>query len=192
MALQDIVRALEEQADAECREILENAKLQAKSITTEAKEEADRIRQRKVDQAEAGVKTKAAQVVNAARLENKRDVAALKDRGISDVFIGALEALGKIRDGKGYEALFSALVQEALAGVEGHVDVEVDPRDKKIAESVLRGMGVDFALEPDLTTAGGAVIVAGDRRVFRRNTLEDRLEKVRKIAQSQTAEILFE
>jgi vacuolar-type H+-ATPase subunit E/Vma4 len=192
MALQDIIRALEEQADAEYREVLEDAKLQAKSITTEAKEEAGRIRQRKVDQAEAGVKTKAAQLENSARLQNRRDVAALKDRGIGEVFDGALKALDKVRDGKGYEALFAALAQEALAGVEGHADVEVDPRDAKLAESVLGGMGVDFTLKPELKTAGGVVVVAGDGRIFRRNTLEDRLEKVRKIAQSQTAEILFE
>ncbi len=192
MALQDIVRALEEQADAECREILENARLQAKAIVTEAQQEADRIRQRKVDLAEAAVKTKAAQIVNGSKLQNKRDVAALKDRGIAAVYDEARESLDGVRGGKGYHTLFRALVEEALKAIDGPVDVQIDPRDEKLAAGVLGDLGADFTLKSELNTAGGLVVVAAGGKVYRRNTLEDRLGKARKIAQSQTAEILFE
>jgi vacuolar-type H+-ATPase subunit E/Vma4 len=192
MALQDIVRALDEQADAECRETLDNAKLQAKAVTTEAKEEAERIRQRKVGDAEARVKTKVAQITNAAKLENKRDVAALKDRAISSVFDDATRALGALRGSDRYEALLRDLAREAFESVEGAVDVAVDPRDEKLATKVLMDMGVDFTLTTGLESAGGLVVITGAGRISRRNTFEDRLSKVHHIAQSQVAEILFE
>jgi vacuolar-type H+-ATPase subunit E/Vma4 len=192
MALQDIVRALDEQADAECRETLENAKLQAQAVTAEARNEADRIRQRKVDDAESRVKTKVAQTINAAKLENKRDIAALKDTAIHSVFDDAAKVLARARDSEAYEALFRRLAQEALASVDGPVEVAVDPRDEKLATEVLKDMRVEFTLKPDLASAGGLVVISGGGRILRRNTLEDRLKKVRQIAQSQAAGILFE
>lgn len=191
MALQDIFKALDEQADAECKEALDNAKAQAQAVVAEAKEEAQRIRDRKIEQAEVGVARRAAQLVNASRLENKRDIAALKDRGVESVFDDALAALGKLRSSGGYEDLFKTLAEEALASMEGDVEVHIDARDQQVAKKVLDGTGVRYTLKPELETAGGLVAVYGAGRVFRRNTLEDRLAKVRQIAQSQVSEILF-
>lgn len=192
MALQDIFSALDEQADAECRETLDNAKAQAKAILEEAREEAARIRQRKMEAAEATVGTKAAQIVNAAKLHNKRDLAALKERSIGTVFDAALAGLGAVRDSSGYEGLFRKLAEEAFGGMEGTAQVVVDPRDASLAERVLGEMGIVHTLDTTGSTAGGFTAVYGDGRIFRRNTLEDRLDKVRLIGQSQVAEILFE
>jgi vacuolar-type H+-ATPase subunit E/Vma4 len=192
MALQDIFSALDEQADAECRETLDNAKAQAKAILEEAREEAARIRQRKLDAAEATVGTKAAQIVNAAKLQNKRDIAALKERAIGLVFDEAKAGLGEVRGSAGYEALFRRLAEEALAGQDRDVKVLVDARDEALAASVLGEIGVSYTLDTSTPTSGGLTAVYGDGRVFRRNTLEDRLDKVRLIGQSQVAEILFE
>ncbi len=49
MAIEDIFRALEEQADAECKEVLDNAKVQADAILAEAREEAEAIRRRRLE-----------------------------------------------------------------------------------------------------------------------------------------------
>jgi vacuolar-type H+-ATPase subunit E/Vma4 len=192
MALQDIFTALDEQADAECREILDNAKAQAKAILDEARDEAERIRQRKLEASESVVGNKAAQKVNAARLENKRDIAALKERSINGVFEDALKGLGAVRDAAGYDALFRRLAEEALAGMDGRVEVHVDRRDEKLASDVLSSLGADFTLDASESTACGLTAVYANGTVFRRNMLEDRLDKVRQIAQSQVAGILFE
>jgi vacuolar-type H+-ATPase subunit E/Vma4 len=191
MALQDIFRALDEQADAECKEILDNAKTQAKAIVTEAKEEADRIRQRKIDAVEGIVGARASHIVNAARLENKRDIAALKEKAIDTTFDDARGTLAGLRDKGGYEDLFRRLADEALAGVTEPVSVQVDPRDEQVARKVLDATGADYTLDPSIAAAGGLVAVLGEGRIYRRNTFDDRLDKVRHVAQSQVAEIIF-
>lgn len=191
MALQDIFRALDEQADAECKETLDNAKAQAKAIVGEARDEADRIRRLKVDAAEAVVGNRASHIINAAKLENKRDVSALKEKAIDAAFDDARVALAGLREKSGYEELFRTLAEEALASVTGPVSVQVDPRDEKVARKVLDELGADYTLDTSVTATGGLVAVEGDGRIFRRNTLDDRLEKVRHIGQSRVAGIIF-
>lgn len=191
MALEDIFRALEEQAEAETKTILDSAKAQAKAITKEADEEADTIKRRKLEQVDAALNLKTAQIVNAARLDNKKKVAALKDEATNDVFGDALKAMGSVRGSSDYATMFRALLEEAMASMGDDVEVVVDPRDEKLAKKVLSDLGANHAVKTDVTTAGGVLVRASAGRVVRRNTFEDRMEKLRRIAQSQIAEILF-
>ncbi len=190
MAIEDIFRALEEQADAECKDVLDNAKAQAEAILAEAREEAETIHRRRMEQAEVAVKSKTMQMTNAARLENRRKTAAVKERAIAGVFDGAAEKLAKYRDDPAYAGTFQALLDEALAGVSGPVDVMVDPKDRQLAESVLKTAGLTYEVK-DSETSGGVAVVAGEGRIFRRNTFEDRLAKVRQRSQAMVSEILF-
>jgi vacuolar-type H+-ATPase subunit E/Vma4 len=115
----------------------------------------------------------------------------LKEKAIDDAFDDARVALAGLREKSGYEELFRTLAEEALASVTGPVSVQVDPRDEKVARKVLDELGADYTLDTSVTAAGGLVAVEGDGRIFRRNTLDDRLEKVRHIGQSRVAEIIF-
>lgn len=191
MAIEDIFRALEEQADRDCREILDSAKATAKSVEADAKAEAESIKTAKVEAADAAVRTKASQIVNAAKLENMKEMAAGKDRGIEAVYAGALAKLGDLRGKAEYPKLFKALADEALAGLGSEVVVLVDPADKALAESTLKELGVAGTVEPSIETAGGLVVLTGGGRIRRRNTFEDRLGKVRTTRQAEVAEILF-
>jgi V/A-type H+/Na+-transporting ATPase subunit E len=190
MAIEDIFRALEEQADAECKTVLDNAKAQADAIMAEAREEAEAIRRRRREQVEATVKSRTMQMVNAAKLENRRKTAAVKEAAIEGVFDGAAAQLAKSRKDAGYARTFNALLEEALEGVTGHVEVRVDPGDRALAEPVLNAAGLSFELQ-DVPTSGGVVVVAGEGRIYRRNTFEDRLGKVRQRSQAMVSEILF-
>ncbi len=190
MAIEDIFRALEEQADAECKEVLDNAKAQADAILAEAREEAEALRRKRLEQAEAAVKSKTMQMLNAAKLENRRKTAALKEQAIGSVFDEAAGKLAKSRDDTAYADTFRELLEEALAGVTGGVEVLVDPRDKALAESLLTSMGIAYEIK-DVQTSGGVSIVASEGRIFRRNTFEDRMAKVRQRSQATVSEILF-
>lgn len=190
MAIEDIFRALEEQADAECQSVLDNAKTQADAIMAEAREEAEAIRQRRLERAEAAVRSKTMQMVNAAKLENRRKTAAIKEQAIGDVFDAAGGRLAQYRGDAGYAQTFRALLDEAFTGVTGDVEVEVDARDRATAEDVLKGAGVGYTItETDIS--GGVAVIAGGGRIFRRNTFEDRLAKVRQRSQATVSEILF-
>src|SRR5450759_3733095 len=168
MAIEDIFRALEEQADEECRMILEGAKAQAKGIEEEAREEAKRIRDRRVEVADVSVRARAQHLLNAARLENRKATAAAKDDGVEGVFAEA-----------------------ALNGVEGGVVVRVAASDAKLATATLAELGHKGEVEADLDTTGGLVVVSNGGTVIRRNTFEDRVLKARPLVQSQISETLF-
>ena len=191
MAIEDIFKALEEQADRDCREILDAAKTQAKAVEADAKAEADRIKSHKLETVESSVRIKAGQITNAARLANKREVSAAKDRGIEQVYEDVLGKLAALRGSKEYESLFKALAEEAVAGLSGDVVVQVAPADAKLAAKVVADLGIKGTVDATLETAGGLTVVGSGGRVYRRNTFESRLDKVRATAQSEVAEILF-
>ncbi|MBS3955918.1 MAG: V-type ATP synthase subunit E [Clostridiales bacterium] len=191
MALEDIFRALEEQASQECEDILEAARLQAEAIAADAEDRASRACAACVDEADSVLKRRLARETNAARLEAKKRVAAVKQRAIDEAFERAGVALAEARRSEGYPDVFRALIAEALEGVEGVPTVLIDPADEELARAVLETLGISTVVEATATTSGGVAVVTGNGRIVRRNTFEDRLEKARPDIESQVAEILF-
>jgi len=191
MALEDIFRALEDQAQQECELILQVARDQAQAIAEDAADQAETIRANRVEEAERTTRHKASQSVNSARLESKKRVAAVKEAGVSVAFDDALKSMGSLRTTSGYPAIFKALVEEAVSGLEGEMEVWVDPADEALAKSTLADLGLTASVRPEIKTSGGVVMTISDGRIMRRNTIEDRLEKVRLMAQADVAEILF-
>lgn len=131
------------------------------------------------------------QSLNTVRLEVRKQVASAKERAVAGVFAQAHDALSEVRGRSDYDAIFKALVEEAVAGAPPGFELLVDPADVERAKSVLAGLGLEASVSPDLSAAGGVVVAFDNRRIMRRNTLEDRLEKFEGIAQAEVAEILF-
>jgi V/A-type H+-transporting ATPase subunit E len=190
MAIEDIFKALEEQADFEVNQILHAATVQSDAIEHEAREEAERITAGRIASAEEAVRAKSAKAVNAARLQVRRDMAAVRDRAVDDVFTEALKRLKALRGTAEYERIFTELAREALKGVESDCEVQVAPADAELAKKVIGGMGVTFTVAPTLDTVGGLVISTSNGRVVRRNTFESRLQKVRGLASAKIAEVM--
>jgi vacuolar-type H+-ATPase subunit E/Vma4 len=190
MAIEDIFRALEEQADFEVNQILHSATVQSDSIEREAREEAERITQARIASAEEAVRTKAAKSVNAARLQVRRDQAAVRDAAVDDVFGLAARNLAAMHGTKEYERIFAALAREALAGVDSECMIQVLPGDAALAEKVASELGARATVDPSLEGLGGIVVSTHGGRVVRRNTFESRLQKVRVAAGAKVAEVL--
>lgn len=191
MALDDIFRALEEQADQEIEDILGAARMQADAIAGEAADESEQIRSRRLEQAERAARSSSAQKLNAVRLENKKRLAAIKEKAVQASFSDAVGALGTVRNRSDYSALFRALAREALEVAKDAEEVWVDPADEALAAETLKSLGSPAKVVGKLETAGGLVAVTGGGRIMVKNTLEDRLAKLRHIGQASVAEILF-
>jgi vacuolar-type H+-ATPase subunit E/Vma4 len=191
MAIEDILRALDEQADNDCRTVVDNAKQQAKSIMSEAKAEADRVRAAKVASTEMQVSARAAQIVNSAKIERRRRVAAAQDAGVDRVYADAGAALKGSRGSKEYEVLFLALAKEASERAIGDVAIQVAPDDVALATKVMSELGLKGEVDSSADILGGLTVISSAGRVYRRNTFDDRLAKVRRHVQSEVAEILF-
>jgi len=190
MALEDIFKALDQQADEECEQILQEARDHADVIAADAEEQAESIRQAHVNEAERITRARASQTVNAARLDARKRVAAVKQRAVELAFERAGDRLKVVRGSEKYPATFKALATEALAGTTGSVTVRVDPGDAELARSIV-GDNLNVAVSADMPTAGGLAVVMSGGRIVRRNTLEDRLAKVRDLEQAAVAERIF-
>lgn len=191
MAIEDIFKALEEQADDEVNQILHVATVQADSIEHEARDEAERITTHRVEAAEEAVRARYAKAVNAARLKVRRDLAAVRENAVDSVFEEARERLAAMRGSAEYERVFTALAKEAVAGVDGTCEMQVVAADVALAEKVVRELGIDCTVTGTLDAGGGVVVTSDNGRVVRRNTFESRLLKVRGIAGAKVAEVLM-
>ncbi|GAB4284187.1 MAG: hypothetical protein Kow0067_05830 [Coriobacteriia bacterium] len=190
MAIEDIFKALEEQAEAECDQIRRAAEAQAKAIKAEAKQEAERIKEQRLKAVNEVVETKTGKTLNAARLDVKKALAAVRESTVEAVFEDAQKKLAALRSSKEYEDVFTRLVQEAVKNVDGECVLLVDPADKAVAEKVVGTLGMSCEVDPSIETIGGVVVSSDGGRVNRRNTFESRLEKAKGIAQAKIAEIL--
>lgn len=190
MAIEDIFIALEEQGEQESREALEAAREQAKGIKEDAEAQAKAIRDARIEAANAHATLISARTVNSARLNGRRSVAGVKERAIVQAFDEALVKLESFRGTAGYPALFRALAEEAVANLSGELVLKVDPADAALAADFLKESGLVGTVDATSKTRGGLVVVAENGDLFRRNTLEDRLEKFRGLGQSEIAEVL--
>ncbi len=190
MAIEDIFIALEEQGEQESRETVDAAHEQAHGIKEDAEEQAKLIRDTRVEAARANATLKSARSVNSARLEGRRAVAGVKERAIVQAFDEALAKLASVRSGAGYPALFRALAEEAVAGLDGELVLLVDPADASLAEDFVKSSGLSASVDATGSTRGGLTVVADGGSMLRRNTLEDRLAKFKTLGQSEIAEVL--
>lgn len=191
MALEDIFKALEEQADKECETIVIDARDQAEALLAQARDDAEGIKSDRLGNTERTVRSKSAQQINSARLEAKKRVAAVKERSVGRVFDDAMKSLEALRHTDMYPALMKELLQEAVSGVEGEYSILVDEADLDVAKKAAADLGLSAPVEAGVTTIGGVVVSFGGGKIARRNTLEDRLDKVRGFIQADVAELMF-
>jgi vacuolar-type H+-ATPase subunit E/Vma4 len=189
MAIEDIFRALEEQADAEVAEILRVAQLQADAIGQEASDEADRITESRVGAAAEAAGSRAGKSVNAAKLKARRNLAAAREEAVSKVFDVARERLASMQGSSDYETVFAALLKEA-AGVEGEFEILVAPADVALGEKAAKSLGLTAAVVASPEVANGVVVSFEGGRIVRKNTFDSRLGKVRGLAQAHVAQVL--
>ncbi len=190
MAIDDILKTLDDEAKADCEAIVGEAREHAKLIVEEAERQAQQIHDSFVHQVERVANAKASRQINAARLAGKMNVSTVKGDGVTSVFDAARAQLPSVRD-SGYEVLFAALAAEAFAGVNGPVTIHVAPSDTDLVEKAAAQAGVTAEVVADLDTAGGLVVDTGGGKIIRRNTLEDRLDRVSQFLQADVARVLF-
>jgi vacuolar-type H+-ATPase subunit E/Vma4 len=193
MAIDDILTALDEQAESDCAGIIEQAQHQADAILREAREQAEAARAARLQRARAQVEPRVDQMVNSAGLQNKRDLDAARAGTIESVFDDASRRLATLRDDdpQTYARVFKALLEEALAGTDGDAEVVVDPADVTMASSLLTATGTACTVTAATIPQGGVTVLSRGGKVARRNTFEDRLDAVRRTSASDVAGILF-
>ncbi|PKQ15834.1 MAG: hypothetical protein CVT67_07375 [Actinobacteria bacterium HGW-Actinobacteria-7] len=191
MALEEVLRALEAEAQARCSEIRGGANQKAEQISEQARLRCEEIVHERLDAHNGAVAVQARRMVNQARMEARHTVSAERDRLIEELFDGARTALAAVRGGNGYRVLMGRLLDEALAGANGASGVLADPRDKSLVEELLGERGIDLPVRGEITTDAGVVMLSHEDRVEHDNTAEARLARVRELSRERVGEMLF-
>jgi vacuolar-type H+-ATPase subunit E/Vma4 len=190
MAIEDILQALDDQAQADSDAVVAEAEAHAQLIIEDGQHAAEEIHANFKRQVERVARADAAKIVNSARLGSKMEVSSAKGFGVQSVLDAARGRLGEVRSSD-YDRLFDALAAEALVGASGAVTIHVAPEDAERAQRAAATAGVTADVAADLETAGGIVVESEGGRIVRRNTLEDRLERVGQMLQADIARVLF-
>jgi vacuolar-type H+-ATPase subunit E/Vma4 len=191
VALDDMLKALEEDGKQQQSDIMEAARVQARDIIKSAESQAGGIKSAHIDKMNRVIADEKTRLLAEAKTVVEYEVSRTKDDVIEDLFDEAYERLRAVRSSKEYPAVFRKLAEEALSQADGALVIHVDPRDKKLAEEVLAGSKADYKLETDLTSQGGLEITADNSRITISNTLESRADRARRFLKSEVAATVF-
>jgi vacuolar-type H+-ATPase subunit E/Vma4 len=170
MALTELLRAIEADADAE-RALAEGVLAdEAQTIIESARREALTLQAELATAPEAQARTEAERVRALARVHASSAIRSAREAAFASTLAGIGARLAGVRGTDGYSQLFRALLAESRAALPGARELRIDPRDVGLATPLAHGLTVN----PTLDTWGGIELASDDGRTIR-NTLEERL-----------------
>jgi vacuolar-type H+-ATPase subunit E/Vma4 len=170
MALDDLLRAIEAEAEEERRRADREKAAAAAAILDAARREAAAVEAELTTAPEAVSMAAAERVRALARLRASNTVRVAREEAYAALLRHVGEELAASRDSPSYPAVLRALLEESRAALPNASELRVDPRDADLAMS----MAGDLRVVAILDTWGGVELTAADRRTVR-NTLEERL-----------------
>lgn len=185
MALEDVLRHIDRQADAEIARIAEAARAEAERLLAQARDEAAGLHRELLSAESATVAAQRRRLRRQAAAEAARIRWTAREEAFQAALTEAAGRLGGTRDLPGYPALLQSLLVEALAAVAEPATVRADPRDAATVARLLTGR--NLTVEPCLHTWAGAEVASADGRVVARNTLEVRLAQAEPYLRSLVA-----
>lgn len=183
MSLQAILEAIRSSGAARVDEIENRAYIQASQILTDARLEAEQVKTDARAAASAPANRERARIVQQARLGAMQIFGDAREELVDSALDQIHGRLASIRTDMAYPAILKQCVQEALAelgdslGEMGQAQLEADPRDMKILDSILQEMGLNLPVKYQMECWGGLIAKSKDDRIVVINTLEARLER---------------
>ncbi|HEY5503209.1 MAG TPA: V-type ATP synthase subunit E family protein [Candidatus Anoxymicrobiaceae bacterium] len=193
MALEDILKALEEKAEAREAAIELEAKQRVNEILAEVDKDAARTKRMRLKKVEDQIRSEATGIVYSAQLKAKNQLIKAQEETVDEAFKKAeqrLKDLGKQQD---YPQVLEVLLDECLDFFpEGEVLVQVRPDDRDLLEKMLAGRGRSFRIsDTPLAASGGLVVSSPDGQIVVSNTFESRLERARDHLRLEISKSLF-
>lgn len=209
MALDNILRALETEANCQVEEINQAAWAKLESIRHQAQIEADTVRQQHRAAIKAPLQAEQARILNRARLEALRLVMNAREEGLKAAVEAAANCLADVPGSSVYPELLRKLTLEAVDALGSGVTLRfhVHSRDLELMQGIIDELGLPAvvvgSLEQESEAAylvsgascdpiGGLVACTNpDERISLDNTLAARLQRAVTFHRSKIAETLF-
>ncbi|AGB01336.1 archaeal/vacuolar-type H+-ATPase subunit E [Methanoregula formicica SMSP] len=180
MAYDNLLKSVEESAEARERELLQKAEQQAEAIRAEARKRAEEIQQATIRDAERSVAIERNKQLYLAKGETKEKSLRGREKIFLSAFAEAERRLSGLRQDKQYPAIFERLARETVSAVGTNPFVlHVDKRDLDLCRTTLAAIGIRCEVIPDIECAGGLVAASPDGLVTIANTVESRIERIR-------------
>ncbi len=191
VAYENLLRSVDESAEERERELEEKARVTVEHINKNAREQAERIRQSLITDAEKAATIEKNKLMYLVKAENKAQLIRIREGLLSSSFAEAALRLSGLRDRLGYPEIFGKLIRDAAEalGVDAF-QVHVDKRDEELCRKTLAALHLNAEIIPDLDSAGGLVACLPDRSVIISNTVESRLERARELKKREIYSIL--
>lgn len=192
MAIDDILKAIEEEGQQTVADIKERAVAQADEIVAEASARAKTVTEQAVEREREKIAAEAAEIVNAARLRGRRIVSEAIERAIEGVFADLEERLRTAVADTKRQLLRSLLLEIAGAFPNSHRPViGVSPADRALVEQLAKELGVVANFETDEELSGGLVARNDEETLVVDASLETVVEKLRNEFRSEVYKELF-
>ncbi len=192
MALEDILRALEEKAETRIEGIQLEAQQRVAEIISEVERDAEHTRRVRLRKVEDAVRSESTAIVYSASLKAKNELIRAQEETVDEAFRLAEKRLAELNKDQSYPAILGTLLDEVLEFFEGEAVLQVRPEDRSPVESMMADRQRQYRIsETPLTASGGLVASSPNGEVTVSNTLESRLDRARDKLRLEISNTLF-
>jgi V/A-type H+-transporting ATPase subunit E len=193
LALNDILKALEDKAEARIDAIAAEAEQRVVEILSEVEKEAARTRRMRIKKVEDQIKSEATGIIYSAQLKAKNVLIKAQEETVDEAFKAAEERLSKLNEQQDYAQVLEVLLDQCLEFfVESEVLVEARADDREHVERMLSARKIKYRIsDTPLVTAGGVAVSSANGQIIVSNTFESRLEKARDHLRLEISKTLF-
>lgn len=182
MDLDAILDGIQKAGHQQIAQIEQDAERQTSQILAKTQKDADFQKNRILADGRARLNREQAMIDQQAVIQALQIHADARQGLIESVLDKAKVHFSKLRDDKDYETILANLVEETMQSItpsllrQQKVILHFDPRDKKIADRILKKYDQPISVKYDIECFGGCTAETEDGMVFALNTIEDRFE----------------
>lgn len=192
MAIEDILRALEEKAEVNIEAIKSEADQRVKEVMADVEIEAARTRRLRLKKVEDMINSEATSIIYSTSLKAKKLRIKAQEETVEEAFRIAEERLKGLHADRDYPLFFEAMLDECLEYISGEVIFQVRDDDRGLVDKVMPERQAPYRIsDTPLDVSGGLIASSADGEVTVFNTFESRLEKARNKLRLEISNSLF-
>jgi vacuolar-type H+-ATPase subunit E/Vma4 len=180
MAIEQLIEAVEVNAEETITELKKKAHRQSEEIRREAEGKDEAIKKKHLDAVKKTVEAERNKLIAKINKETRMQFTQTKDEVYKKAFFEAQKILSSARSRADYENNFRKMVKEVVLELEGEeIQLHIDKRDENLCKKLLSELKMNCDVVTDITCAGGLNASTKDGRFIVFNTIESRFEKAK-------------
>jgi vacuolar-type H+-ATPase subunit E/Vma4 len=192
LALEDILRALEDNAEDRIEAIKQDTQQRVNEIVSEVEKEASRSKRLRLKKVQDAIKSECTGIVYSASLKAKNELIKAQEETVYEAFRLAEQRLAGLHSNEEYPKIFELLLDECLEILDGEVVLRVRADDRGLLDKLMANRDVPYSIsETPLEASGGLVAGSPDGEVIVYNSFESRLSKAKETLRLEISNALF-